>query len=99
MSAPSTLAIIMKHVWSDPKHRALIDYMYDYPSPIQQILGQVPREEQGAFVRGEGWANPDRIVSFAEVEPMPDFDWWEPRHDQPWRRQAARDRELDRLLG
>ena len=22
-----------------------------------------------------------------------DPDWWEPRHDQPWRRQVARDRE------
>jgi hypothetical protein len=32
-----------------------------------------------------------------EFHEMPDFDWWEPRHDQPWRRQDARRREFGLL--
>jgi hypothetical protein len=46
------------------------------------------------------WLEPKRVAQVeapapwfdAEAEAI-DFDWWEPRYDQPWRRQYARDRE------
>lgn len=92
---------VLKHVWTEPKFRAQVEYFHDYPSPVQQMLGQIPRHVLEDFAAGEGW--PDDVaeqeVSFVEQPQMPDFDWWEPRHDQPWRREQARARELDRLLG
>lgn len=46
------------------------------------------------------WLEPKHLVAmeapspwfWSGVEPI-DPDWWEPRHDQPWRRQVARNRE------
>lgn len=34
------------------------------------------------------WTEPKFV---AETNGLPDADWWEPRYDQPWRRQMVRD--------
>lgn len=42
------------------------------------------------------WSEPKALVALHAVDPDdPDYvvdpDWWEPRYDQPWRRQMVRD--------
>jgi hypothetical protein len=96
MSARS-LSTIAKHVWTEPKFVAQIEWGRDHPSLAAQLMGQVPRKELEEYVDTGQHPNPDRRVSFVMYD-EPDWDWWEPRYDQPWRRQAARDRELDALL-
>lgn len=88
---------IVKHVYTEPKLVAVVEFMRDYPSPIQQMLGQVgsrPASYADEDVRAWLESVADVEVSVTLPPERPDFDWWEPRHDQPWRRQAARDREL-----
>jgi len=83
---------VLRRIWCEPKFVARIKWLNEY-SVNAQLHAQVPRAEMEAFVRGEGWVNPDRPISFV-VHEEPDWNWWEPRYDQPWRRQQARDREF-----
>ena len=83
---------VLRHVWSEPKFVAQVEWMKDHPGIVGQMMEQgVSRSEIEGYIDGEGWEHPDREVTLV-VHEMPNFDWWEPRHDQPWRRQAARDR-------
>ena len=41
-------------------------------------------------VVAHAWSEPKALLQW---ESGVDADWWEPRWDQPWRRQVARDRE------
>jgi hypothetical protein len=97
MSKLENFNTIMRHVYTEPRFRAKVEWHSEYGIGAQ-LHRQVPRAEMKAFVAGHGWQNPDREVSLVRYE-EPDWDWWEPRHDQLWRRQAARQRELDRKLG
>jgi hypothetical protein len=85
---------VAKHVFSEPKFVAQFEYLRDYPNPMQQILGQIPREAVEGFIDGEAWPEgvANQTVTAVDFGETPDWDWWEPRHDQPWRRQAHRDR-------
>jgi hypothetical protein len=79
---------IAKHVWTEPKFVAEVEWHGEYGLAAQLGRQAAPQMEQ--IARGEQ-PTPNVEVTLAFHEP-PDFDWWEPRHDQPWRRQAARDR-------
>lgn len=95
MGAASEFGRVAKHVYTEPKFVAQVQWMHEHPNPVQQIfnqLGSQPLSKSDEDVRDWLEANADRRVT-VEIHEMPDFDWWEPRHDQPWRRQAARDRE------
>lgn len=96
MSQTDRIAAIARHVWTEPRRVAEMAWDAKY-SLGSQLMRQIPREEAEAFVDGEGWAEPDRVITI-DVYERPDFAWWEPRHDAPWRRQQARVRELDRAL-
>lgn len=76
-----------------------MEWMNEHPDPISQMFAQLgSRPASIADGDVEAWLREvqDETVS-VEFHEMPDFDWWEPRHDQPWRRQQARDREAGLL--
>ena len=86
---------VLKHVWLEPKFKATMEWYDTHPDPVSQMFAQVGSrpaskddEEVGAWLRNHA----DETVTVELHEP-PDFDWWEPRHDQPWRRKQTRDRE------
>lgn len=87
--------IILKHVYTEPRFVAEIEWSRRF-SLSAQLMGQVPREELEEYVDTGQHPNPDRTITFVHYE-EPDWDWWEPT--TRWRRIAARDRELDALLG
>ena len=89
----SRYAEIVKHVWTEPKGRAQVEW-YRENNPMRQLEEQLGRAALEQFADGGGWRDPEARVTITLCEP-PDWDWWEPRHDQPWRRQAARDREFE----
>lgn len=83
---------VLKCVYSEPKFRAQIEWHAEY-SAGAQLHRQVPRLELEHYVATGQHPNPQRrveIVLYAE----PEWDWWEPRYDQPGRREAARRREF-----
>jgi hypothetical protein len=84
---------VLKHVYGEPKFVAQVQYWKECPSPAAQIFGAIPRPVLDDFVAGRGWPEDvaNRQVSFVQYEQI-DFNWWEPRHDAPWRRQDARNR-------
>lgn len=91
MSDTGSFTRVLKHVWSDPKFVAEMEWFRDHPNPMQQVfaqLGSRPGSNVGDWLREVA----DEEVYILIHEP-PDFDWWEPRHDQPWRRGQARDRQ------
>lgn len=94
----TNLNIILKHTYSEPKFNAWIEWGEDHPSLARQLMDQVGRPALDEYVETGQHPNPEQRVSFVRYE-EPDWDWWEPRHDQPWRRKQARHRELDALLG
>jgi hypothetical protein len=96
MSRLSRFGVIAKHVYTEPRFKAEAEWLHEF-GVAAQLGRQVPREEMVGFVAGHGWENPDREIVLEMHEP-PDWDWWEPRHDQPWRRKQSRDRELDAKL-
>lgn len=92
--------VIVKHCWSEPKFVAKVQWMGEHPDPVSQIFAQlgsqpVSKREGDVYRWLEDVA--DETVSVM-IHEEPDWDWWEPRHDQLWRRAATRDRELDALL-
>lgn len=88
MNSLETFGRAVKLVFGDPKFRAQIEWMQQY-GLCAQLERQWPREEMEDYATTGQHPNPARGVRLAFHE-MPDFDWWEPRHDQPWRRQNAR---------
>ena len=85
----------MSRVWSEPKFVAQVKWHEMHPDPIQQIfaqLGSLPASKSGGSIASWLHKHADETVTVQLHEP-PDWDWWEPRHDQPWRRKQARDRE------
>ena len=92
----ATASAVIRHVWTEPKFVAQVHWARDQPSLFEQIMAQVGRSAVEQYAAGGDWPNPDTLVH-VEVRKEPDWDWWEPRHDQPWRRQQARDRALDAL--
>lgn len=94
MSRLDRLSIIARHVWTEPRAKAYIEWSSRY-SLSSQFMGQVPRGELDGYVDTGQHRNPDRTVTLVQYE-EPDWDWWEPTTQ--WRREAARDRELDALL-
>lgn len=97
-SKANSLNIILKHTYSEPKFKASIEWGKDHPSLAAQLMGRVGRAALEEYVETGQHPNPEQRVSFVRYE-EPDWDWWEPRHDQLWRRKQARHRELDALLG
>jgi len=93
MSKLSEYDKTIQHVFGEEKSRAIFEYMSDYPSPMQQMLEQVGRAAAEQYADTGEWPDPDQRVSVVIQDERPDFDWWEPRHDAPWRRQYHRDRE------
>ena len=85
---------VAKHVYTEPKFVARIEWGRDHPSLAAQLMGQVGRGALEQYVATGKHANPDQQIVFVKYD-EPDWDWWEPRYDQPWRRQVARDREFD----
>ena len=98
MSRLEQMNAVVKHVWTEPKFVAQVKWRALQPSLSQQLEAQVGRSAMERFAAGGGWPEPDRVVSFVLPDEEPDWDWWEPRHDQLWRREAARARELEGLL-
>lgn len=92
MSSLGDFDRILRHIWSEPKFVAEVEYM-NLPNHLSnQLAAQWPRTEMAHYIATGKHADPERTITF-EAPPEPiDFDWWEPRYDQPWRRQAARDR-------
>lgn len=85
-------ATIIKHVWTEPKSVAQWEWLLENDGYANQLSQQVNRHAMQQFVDGDGWPEPEQRIAFHK--PMmvePDWDWWEPRHDQPWRRTSARD--------
>ena len=76
----------------DPKYVAINEWMGQY-GIISQLCGQWPRDEMEAFVGTGEHLNPDREMKLV-VHEQPDWDWWEPRYDSPYRREQAREREF-----
>lgn len=91
------LNTIIKHVYTEPKTVAQIQWSADHPSVGMQLEQQVGWHNLQHYVATGQHPDPDIRVSIVQYD-EPDWDWWEPRYDQPWRREQARDRELDRLL-
>lgn len=89
----ATLNSVLKHVYSEPKFVAQVQFWNECPTPMQQIFGSIPRPVVKDYIDGKGWPEhiANQTVSYVEYEQI-DFDWWEPRHDAPWRRQDARNR-------
>lgn len=88
--------LVIRHCWSEPKAVAQIEWWDDHPPFASQLMDQVGWQADG-FLSGRGWVDPNQEVTLVQYE-EPDWDWWEPRHDQPWRRQEFRSRELASLL-
>lgn len=94
MNFTSTLNTVMKHVWTEPRAAAQINWHSEYGIGAQ-LMGQVPRDELEAYVDTGQHQNPGRVISIV-IHEEPDWDWWEPT--TRWRREAARERELDALM-
>lgn len=92
----TALNIIIRHVWSDPRRVAEIEWMDLHPGPGFQIEEQVGREAMEQFAAGGGWPDPDARITIVMPPDPPDWDWWEPT--TRWRREQARGRELDAKL-
>lgn len=84
--------IMMQAVFGDPKCRAQVEWLSEYGFSAQ-LEQQWPRHEMEAYVATGEHLNPTRRLSLTLQEP-PDFDWWEPRYDQPGRREQTRRREM-----
>lgn len=93
-SRADTINIVMRHVWTEPRFAAEVEWSRRF-SLSSQMFGQVPRDELEEYVDTGQHRNPDRVITLVQYE-EPDWDWWEPT--TRWRREAARDRELDALL-
>jgi hypothetical protein len=86
--------VVTKHAWTEPRFRAEIEWSREF-GLVAQLFGQVPRHELETYAATGQHVNPEREITLVQYE-EPDWDWWEPTSE--WRRKAARDRELDRLL-
>jgi hypothetical protein len=95
VSALAGLNRVLKHVYSEPKFVAQVEWWHLHPDPIQQALAIVGRDAAEQYIEGHGWPEgvAEMEISVTMPPEEPDWDWWEPRHDQPWRREQARDRE------
>jgi hypothetical protein len=79
-------------VFHDPKFEAAIEWHREYGIPAQ-LQRQWGRDDMAQYVNTGQHVRPDHSVTLY-AEEIPDFDWWEPRHDQPWRRQNTRANEI-----
>jgi hypothetical protein len=82
-----------RFVFTEPKFVAQLEWHRKYGLG-GQLEEQWPRDEMEAFAATGQHPHPERRVRLVLNE-MPDFDWWEPRYDQSWRRQDARRREWE----
>lgn len=91
MRTVASFSKVCRVVFTDPKCLAQLEWHREYGFSAQ-LEQQVPRDELETYVATGQHPNPDRRVSFVLNE-MPDFDWWEPRYDQPGGREQTRYRE------
>lgn len=96
----ASIGAVIKHVWTEPKAVAKIHWM-EYqrehaPSLMDQIFAQVGYGAAEQFASGGGWPDPDQRITLVRYDlEEPDWDWWEPRHDQLWRRTTMRNAAFD----
>lgn len=77
---------VIKHVWSEPRFVAWVEWHSEHPSLARQMADQLGRGAMEQFAAGNGWPDPDAEVAFIEYD-EPDWDWWEPTSE--WRRKDA----------
>ena len=93
MSKMDEISRVIKHVWSDPRFLAWIEWHDGHPSLARQLEEQMGRDgmrhyaQTGQHLPGVA----DQTVEFIRYE-EPDWDWWEPTSE--WRRKDARSREF-----
>lgn len=90
MSSIERYEEILRHVWLEP--RSLAQSEWSKQNNPFEFLREIPRAEVKAFVEGKGWSEKTgkKTVQIT-LRKEPDWAWWEPRYDQPWRRETMRD--------
>ena len=83
----------LKHIWSEPRFLAWIEWGKTHPSLAEQMMNQLGHDAMRSFAEGNGWPDPEAEVSFVKYD-EPDWVLGEPTSE--WRRKDAWSRACPR---